>query len=48
LYMNDVIGDDQMMLDQETLPRIQMPNRDNWAPLPAWLPNQPRLPGYPY
>ena len=45
LNVNGVIADDAVM-DQERLPMVQMPNRDNWAPLPDWQPGQPRLPGY--
>lgn len=48
LYLNDVIEDDEQVIDQDNLPEIQMPNRDNWAELPEWLPHQPRLVGYPY
>ena len=33
---------------RETLPAVQMPNRENWAPLPDWAAGTPRLPGYPY
>ena len=28
------------------LPKVEMPNRDGWAPLPEWEPGTPRLPGY--
>ena len=47
LYLNDLVDDD-MVLDAESLPKIQMPNRDNWAQVPDWFPGQPRLQGYPY
>ncbi len=47
LYINGVIAEDAVM-DAESLPMVQMPNRDNWAPLPDWQPGMPRLPGYPY
>ena len=47
LYLNDVIAEDAVM-DAESLPMVEMPNRDNWAPLPDWKPGMPRLPGYPY
>ncbi len=47
-YLNDVIEDDLMVLDEKTLPAIKMPNRDNWAQVPDWEPGQPRLQGYPY
>ncbi len=45
LYINGVIAEDAVM-DAESLPMVQMPNRDNWAPLPDWQPGMPRLPGY--
>ena len=47
LYLNDLIPEDQVM-DAQSLPKIEMPNRDAWAPLPDWKPGMPRLPGYPH
>ncbi len=47
LYRNEVIPED-LVLDAESLPKIEMPNRDGWAPLPEWKPRSPRLPGYPF
>ncbi len=47
LYLNDVIAEDEVM-DAQSLPMVEMPNRDNWAPLPDWQPGQPRWPGYPH
>ncbi len=47
LYRNDVIAEDEV-LDAQSLPKVEMPNRDAWAPLPDWKPGMPRLPGYPY
>ncbi len=48
LFLNDVIGEDDV-LDEVSLPKVEMPNRDNWAPLPDWWkPGLPRLVGYPY
>ena len=47
LYWNDLIAEDAVM-DAASLPLVEMPNRDNWAPLPDWKPGEPRLPGYPY
>jgi cytochrome c len=47
LYINGVIAEDAVM-DAESLPMVEMPNRDNWAPLPDWKPGMPRLPGYPH
>ena len=46
LYLNGVIAEDAVM-DAESLPMVEMPNRDSWAPLPDWKPGMPRLPGYP-
>jgi cytochrome c len=47
LFKNGVIQEDAVM-DAETLPKVQMPNRDAWAPLPDWKPRMQRLEGYPY
>ncbi|MEX1258288.1 MAG: cytochrome c [Gemmatimonadota bacterium] len=47
LYWNDLVAEEEVM-DAESLPRVAMPNEDNWAPLPDWQPGQPRLPDYPY
>ena len=47
LYKNGVIQGDEVM-DAQSLPKVQMPNRDNWAPLPEWKPGMQRLEGYPY
>ncbi len=47
LYLNGVIGEDEVM-DAQSLPQVEMPNQDSWAPLPDWQPGMPRLQGYPY
>jgi cytochrome c len=47
LYKNDVISEDEV-LDAQSLPKVKMPNRDGFAPLPEWKPGKPRLQGYPY
>jgi len=47
LFLNDVIEED-MVLDQDNLPKIEMPNRNNFARVPDWFPGKPRLEGYPY
>ena len=47
LYRNEVIAED-LVLDAESLPKVEMPNRDGWAPLPDWQPRSRRLPGYPF
>ena len=47
LNINGVIGEDAVM-DAQSLPAVQMPNRDAWEPLPDWKPGMPRFEGYPY
>mgnify|MGYP006864755960 CR=1 FL=1 len=48
LYKNEVIAEDKV-LDAQSLPKVEMPNRDTWAPLPEWWrPGMSRLPSYPY
>lgn len=47
LYWNDLIAEDEVM-NKETLPLVEMPNENTWAPLPDWAPGQPRWPGYPH
>ena len=47
LYLNDLIAQDDV-IDAQSLPNVQMPNRDGFAPLPDWQPGQPRVQGYPY
>ena len=32
----------------DSLPKIEMPNRDNFADLPDWKRGMQRLPGYPF
>lgn len=46
-YLNELIDDD-VVLNEKTLPQMKMPNRDNWVQVPDWFPRQPRLEGYPY
>jgi S-disulfanyl-L-cysteine oxidoreductase SoxD len=46
-FINELI-DDETVLDETSLPRLPMPNRDNWAQVPDWFPRQPRLQGYPH
>ena len=46
LYKNGVIPEDQV-LDQDSLPKVNMPNRNGYAPIPEWKHGQPRLAGYP-
>jgi mono/diheme cytochrome c family protein len=45
LNLNGLIAEDEVM-DAQSLPLVDMPNVDNWAPLPDWEPASPRLPGY--
>jgi S-disulfanyl-L-cysteine oxidoreductase SoxD len=47
LHINDLIPEDKV-IDAESLPKIQMPNRNAFAPLPDWKHGKPRMPGYPY
>jgi cytochrome c len=46
LYKNDVIQEDDVM-DEKTLPKVKMPNRDGFALPPDWKHGEPRLQGYP-
>ena len=46
LFKNDVIKEDEL-LDAQSLPKIQMPNRDGSAMPPEWKHGTPRLPGFP-
>jgi cytochrome c len=48
LFLNDVV-EEGTVLDEQSLPLVQMPNRETWAPLPDWwTPGMPRLRGYPW
>ncbi len=47
LYINGLIREEAVM-DAQSLPQVEMPMRDGWAPLPDWQPGMPRLHGYPY
>ena len=46
LFKNDVIKEDDVM-DQQSLPKVSMPNRNGFADLPQWKHGVPRLQGYP-
>jgi cytochrome c len=47
LYKNDVIKEDEV-IDQQSLPKVKMPNRDGFAlPPEEWKHGAPRLQGYP-
>ena len=47
LFKNGVIAEEEVM-DAESLPKLQMPNRDGWAPLPEWKAGMSRFKDYPY
>jgi cytochrome c len=47
LFINDVIPEDKV-LDAQSLPLVKMPIGNDYAALPDWKPNTPRLKGYPY
>jgi len=46
LFKNDVIKEDDV-LDQQSLPKVNMPNHDGFAMAPEWKPKTPRLVGFP-
>jgi cytochrome c len=46
LFKNDVVKEDDV-LDAQSLPKIQMPNKDGAATTPEWKHGTPRLQGYP-
>jgi cytochrome c len=46
LFKNDVIKEDEVM-DQQSLPKVNMPNKNGFANLPEWKHGTPRLAGYP-
>jgi len=46
LYKNGVVKEDEVM-DQQSLPKVKMPNRDGFALPPEWKHGTPRLEGYP-
>jgi mono/diheme cytochrome c family protein len=47
LFVNNVIGEDEV-LDNQSLLKVKMPMRDDYARLPDWKHGTPRLQGYPY
>jgi cytochrome c len=46
LYKNDVIQEEEVM-DQQSLPKVKMPNHAGFALPPEWKHGTPRLQGYP-
>ena len=47
LYKNDVIKSEDEALDAQSLPKLQMPNRDGYTDHPEWKHGTPRLRNYP-
>jgi hypothetical protein len=47
LYKHDIIREDEVM-DQQSLPKVKMPNREGSALPPEWKPGTARLQGYPW
>jgi len=47
LFKNGVIPEDEV-LDAQSLPKVKMPMRDAFAPLPEWKHGTTTLKGYPY
>ena len=47
LFLNKIIPEDRV-LDKQSLPQVKMPIGDDYAKLPEWKPNTPRLKGSPY
>lgn len=49
LFKNGVLKDEDEVMDIKTLPKVQMPHRNDWVAPPDWKPGgSPRLVGYPY
>ena len=46
LHKNGVIREDEVM-DEQSLPKLKMPNRDGFGLPPEWKHGEPRLQGYP-
>jgi mono/diheme cytochrome c family protein len=47
LFKNGVVAEDEV-LDAQSLPKVKMPMRDAFAPLPEWKHGTARLKGYPH
>ena len=47
LYKNDVIKSEDEAMDAQSLPKVQMPNRDGYTVHPEWKHGTPRLRDYP-
>ena len=48
LFKNGVIKDEDQVLDQQSLPKVNMPIGDEFGKPHDWKRNAPRLQGYPY
>jgi S-disulfanyl-L-cysteine oxidoreductase SoxD len=46
LFKNDIIKEGDVM-DEHSLPKLKMPNRNGFSDAPEWKPKTPRLVGYP-
>jgi cytochrome c len=47
LYKNDVVQSEDEVVDAQSLPKVQMPNRDGYTAHPEWKHGTPRLRDYP-
>jgi cytochrome c len=47
LYKNDVLASEDEVLDAQSLPKVQMPNRAGYTEHPEWKRGTPRLRNYP-
>jgi len=47
LYKNDVLTSEDEVMDAQSLPKVQMPNRDGYTAHPEWKHGTPRLRDYP-
>jgi cytochrome c len=47
LYKNEVIKSEDEVMDQDSLRKLEMPNRKGFADIPEWKKNTPRLANYP-
>ena len=47
LYKNDVLKGEDEVMDAQSLPKVQMPNRDGYTGHPEWKHGTPRLQNYP-
>ena len=45
LYQNGIVGENEV-LDEKTLPKVQMPNRDGFVPAKPVYPPDPKNPSW--